>query len=64
VVTSVVTSVAVVTPPPRWSGYISGYISGDGYTSLEMEWRERLDRWTRTLPWSLRRPLAVHAIDA
>ena len=59
---------AVVTPPSRWSGYISGYISGDisggGYTSLEMEWRERLDRWTRALAWSVRRPFAVHAIDA
>ena len=41
-----------------------GLVRGGGYTSLKMEWRERLDRWTRAMPWGLRRPLAVHAIDA
>ena len=41
-----------------------GLVRGGGYTSLKMEWRERLDRWTRALAWSVRRPFAVHAIDA
>ena len=42
-----------------------GLVRGGGYTSLKMEWRERLDRWTvGALAWSVRRPFAVHAIDA
>ena len=58
-------STAVISGSQRSSAVIrGGLVRGGGYTSLKMEWRERLDRWTRAMPWGLRRPLAVHAIDA
>ena len=58
-------SSAVISGYQRSSAVIrGGLVRGGGYTSLKMEWRERLDRWTRAMPWGLRRPLAVHAIDA